>query len=131
MENKNRTIKKYRTARGNLNTFVSVGDKVVRVKFVSRDNKEGFFITSDAALQKALEEDKDFGIKYMLANATVDMAEDRQPQYTEITSVTTWQQAKEFLHSRPYSIPLRSLATPEKIRKAAQTKGLKFPCIAE
>lgn len=131
MENETRKIKKYETARGNLNTYVSIGDKTVRIRFVSRNNKEGYFITSDELLQNALENDKDYGIKYMLASEIEEDSEKSMTECTEVTSVNTWQQAKEFLHSQPYGIPLRSLTTPEKIKRAAQSNGLIFPNIVE
>lgn len=131
MENKTGKTKRYITTRGNLNTFVTVNGKPVRVRFVSRNNREGFFSTSDETLQAALENDKDFGRKYSLSGETV-IADDRKPaDITEIKTVTTWQQAKEFLNAKPYGVSLRSLSTPEKIKKAAQSRGLSFPCLAE
>lgn len=88
-------------------------------------------MTSDESLQEAIENDKDYGVKYTLSNEIADTAENPQAEYTAITEVTTWQQAKEFLHSQPYGVSLRSLTTPEKIGKAAQSRGLSFPNITE
>lgn len=131
MEDKTGKVKKYRTTRGNLNTYVLINGKAARVKFVSGDNKEGFFTTSDALLQAALENDRGFGSKFSLSDESENKGGPEQAVYTEIKSVTTWQQAKELLKAEPYGIPLRQLSTPGKIKKAAQSCGLSFPNVAE
>lgn len=88
-------------------------------------------MTSDSLLQAALETDKDYGTKYTLSDEMLESVGETPVEYDEISSVTTWQQAKEFLHAAPYGVSLRLLTTPEKIKKAAQTRGLTFPCIKE
>lgn len=121
-------IKTYRTDRGNLSTCLTVNGKGVRVKFISRDNVNGYFSTSDLDLQRAMEEDYDYGVKFDEYEAVQEQEADMTPfECTPVTTVDTWQQAKEYMHAAPYNLPLRSLTSPDKIKYAAQSKGITFP----
>ncbi|MEG1573738.1 MAG: hypothetical protein RR293_04480 [Bacteroidales bacterium] len=121
-------VKIYRTDRGNLSTCIKVNGNNLRVKFISRDNINGYFSTSDQDLQKAMESDYNYGVKF-------DEFIQEQPQPYDITpfecvpviTVITWQQAKEYMHTSPYNLPLRSLTSPEKIKSAALSNGVTFP----
>ena len=63
-------IKTYETRHGNLNTIVRMGEKKVRIRFISRDNIQGYYTTSNTELQEAIEQDIDYGRLFDLYNET-------------------------------------------------------------
>ena len=115
-------MKRYKTNRGNLNSVIRVGDKSVRIKFVAGSAGVGYFETDDKVLQKAIESDADFGIKFfaeVLQNKDI-------PDVTIIDNIESWQEARKFLQNEPYCIDPKEISTPRKIKSVAKSLNLLF-----
>ena len=61
-----KNIKTYETRHGNLSTVVQVGNRNVRIRFISKDNVHGYYATTDVDLQRAIESDSGYGRKFYL-----------------------------------------------------------------
>ena len=114
-------IKTYETLHGNLNTIVRMGEKKVRIRFISRDNIHGYYTTSNTELQEAI----DYGRLFDLYNETGFKAP--QPDATPVENIVSWQAARELLRGEPYLVPANKLRSPTSIEKAAREKGIYFP----
>ena len=101
-----KNIKTYETRHGNLSTVVQVGKRNVRIRFISKDNVHGYYATTDVDLQRAIESDSGYG-----------------------PYIKTWQNAKELLRKKPYSVPEYELSSPERIEKSAKKNGIVFPLL--
>lgn len=123
-----KNIKTYGTSHGNLSTVIRVGDRNMRIRFISKDNIHGFYATTDVELQKAIESDSGYGRKFYLIEEAQPPCK-KKTDLRPITEVKTWQDAKELLSKKPYSVSERDLASPEKIEKAARKKGIMFPAL--
>lgn len=120
-------MKRYKTNHGNLTTFVKVGEKTVRVKFVSSDNRFGYFATDNVDVQRALEKDSAFGVKFFIDDIVLQKIE--KPLHSDViyvNEVTSWQQAKKYLNKKPYGISYAEMKTPEDIRYVANKFKLVF-----
>ena len=124
-------IKIYTTRHGNLNIPLRVNGKQTRIRFVSKDNIVGFYVTADKAIQQAVESIPAFGTKIRLQTSGYRPAEELDVSLIPVEGITTWQAAREYLSKPPYSEPKRGLNTPEKIRSRAKKLGLSFPEIKE
>lgn len=103
-------IKTYETLHGNLNTIVRMGEKKVRIRFISRDNIHGYYTTSNTELQEAIEQDIDYGRLFDLYNETGFKAP--QPDATPVENIVSWQAAENYCEEsltsyRPISYGLR------------------------
>ena len=58
-------MKRYKTNRGNLNSVIRVAGESIRIKFVAGSGGVGYFETNDTSLQQAIEQDADFGVKFV------------------------------------------------------------------
>ena len=124
-------IKIYATRHGNLSIPLCVDGERIRIRFVSKDNIVGFYVTADKAVQQALESIPAFGTKIQLQSPGYRSAEELDLPLTPVEGISTWQAAREYLSKPPYSEPKRGLNTPEKIRSRAKKLGLFFPEIKE
>lgn len=115
-------MKRYKTNRGNLNSVIRVGDKSVRIKFVAGSAGIGYFETNDKNLQRAIENDADFGIKFF---AEVVQNEDT-PNIIIIDDIESWQEARKFLQNEPYNIDPKDISSPKKIKSVAKSLNLLF-----
>ena len=115
-------MKRYKTNRGALSTIVKVGDKSIRIKFIAGNADIGYFETNDLTLQKAIEQDGNFGVKFF----------DDTPLYeteldiTIVDSVYSWQEARKFLLNEPYNISPQEITSPKKIKSVAKSLNLQF-----
>lgn len=118
-------IKTYETLHGNLNTIVRMGEKKVRIRFISRDNIHGYYTTANSDLQDAIEQDIDYGRLFDLYQETgyTDQPTETRP----IEEIVSWQAARELLRKEPYLVPANRLRSPTGIEKAAREKGIYFP----
>ena len=123
-----KNIKTYGTSHGNLSAVIRLGDRNMRIRFISKDNVHGRFATTDVYLQKAIEADSGYGSKFYLVEESLPSCE-KKVELMPIPEITTWQGAKELLRKKPYLIPERELSSPEKIEKAAKKKGVVFPSL--
>ena len=98
--------------------------------YVSFDDENNTLVTSDKAIQDALENLPVFGKLFTLLRSVGvdDSLKDKNGQdgFTECDA-TDWQKAKEFLRGEPYKIPHQSLGSPEAILKKAEEVKVKFP----
>ena len=108
-------IKTYETLHGNLNTIVRMGEKKVRIRFISRDNIHGYYTTSNTELQEAIEQDIDYGRLFDLYNETGFKTP--QPDATPVENIVSWQAARELLRGEPYLVPTNKLRSPTSIEK--------------
>ena len=115
-------MKRYKTNRGNLNAVIRVGESSVRIKFVAGGGGVGYFETNDLSLQKAIEKDADFGIKFF---EETPICEPRL-EITLIDNINSWQEARKFLQSDPYCIAPQELTSPKKIKTVAKSLNLQF-----
>ena len=115
-------MKRYKTNRGNLSSVIRVGEERVRIKFVARDGGMGYFETNSPELQKAIEEDADFGVKFFEDAPLYEV----EPDVVVVDSVNSWQEARKFLQDAPYGIPPQEVSSPKKIKSVAKSLGLKF-----
>lgn len=123
-----KNIKTYETCHGNLSTVVRVGDCNMRIRFISKDNIHGYYATTDAAVQEAIESDSGYGGKFTLVKETLP-ARKKEVELQAIPEITTWQGAKELLRKAPYSVSAKELSSPEKIECAAKKIGVMFPAL--
>lgn len=121
-------MKRYKTNRGNLTALIRVGDRCERIKFIATSNGAGYFETTDAVLQKAIESDVHYGIKFTLDSTlqTNDLPKEKSPDATIVGDITTWQEARVYLSNAPFNIPVKELSSPSKIRAAATKLNLVF-----
>lgn len=124
-------VKIYTTRHGNLSIPLNVDGKRMRIRFVSKDNVVGFYVTADVSVQKALEAKPVFGEKFQLQSSGYRPCEEIEVPLVPVGGVATWQDAREYLSNPPYSVPRRSLNTPGQIRFQAKKLGLVFPEIKE
>ena len=124
-------IKIYTTRHGNLSIPLCVDGKQTRIRFVSKDNIVGFYVTADKAVQQAVESTPAFGTKIQLQTSGYRSAEELEIPLTPVQGISTWQAAREYLCNPLYSEPKRGLNTPEKICSRAKKLGLFFPEIKE
>ncbi len=124
-------VKIYTTHHGNLSIPLCVGERRMRIRFVSKDNVTGYYATADESIQKAIESNASFGVKFRLQPSGYQPNETEEKPLIPIENITTWQEAREFLNNPPYSVPKRGLNTPAQIRKRAKELGLFFPKIKE
>ena len=115
-------MKRYRTNRGNLNSVIRVGDESIRIKFVAGGGGVGYFETNDTSLQKAIESDADFGVKFFEDTPICEVL----PEITVIDDINSWQEARKFLQNDPYNIPAQEVSSPKKIKSVAKSLGLLF-----
>ena len=115
-------MKRYKTNRGNLNAVIRVGDNSVRIKFVAGGGGVGYFETNDLSLQKAIEKDADFGIKFFEETPICEV----QPEIIVIDNINSWQEARKFLQNEPYNISAQEISSPKKIKSVAKSLGLLF-----
>lgn len=118
-------IKTYETLHGNLNTIVRMGEKKVRIRFISRDNIHGYYTTANSDLQDAIEQDIDYGRLFDLYQET--SYTDQPTETRPIEEIVSWQAARELLSKEPYLVPANRLRSPTSIEKAAREKGICFP----
>lgn len=123
-----KNIRTYETRHGNLSTVVQVGNRNVRIRFISKDNVHGYYATTDVDLQKAIESDRGYGSKFYLAKEPCSCCEE-MIDLKPIPDVKTWQKAKELLRKKPYSVSEHELSSPEKIERVAKEKGIMFPLL--
>lgn len=120
-------MKRYKTKHGNLNSLIRMGDKSVRIKFVASSTGEGYFETDNLMLQKAIEEDADYGVKFFAESPQPNqVAEERDSEATVVDNVTTWQEARSYLRNAPYNVATKEMTSPKKIQEVAQRFNLKF-----
>lgn len=120
-------MKRYKTNHGNLTTFIRVGDKNVRIRFISGNNVYGYFETDNIDIQKALEKDSAFGVKFFLDDTAQQKIEKSlHSDVIYVNEVTSWQQAKKYLNKKPYGILYAEMKTPEDIRSVANKFKLVF-----
>ncbi len=115
-------MKRYKTNRGNLNSVIRVGDKSTRIKFVAGNAGVGYFETNDENLQKAIEQDADFGVKFFIEISHYEDA----PNTTIIDNITSWQEARKFLQNEPYNISPKEITSPQRIKSVAKSLNLMF-----
>ena len=118
-------IKTYETLHGNLNTIVRMGEKKVRIRFISRDNIHGYYTTANSDLQDAIEQDIDYGRLFDLYQETgyTDQPTETRP----IEEIVSWQAARELLRKEPYLVPANRLRSPTSIEKPLAKKASAFP----
>lgn len=115
-------MKRYKTNRGNLNSVIRVGDNSVRIKFVAGGGGIGYFETNDTSLQKAIENDSGFGVKFFEDSLSCEA----MPEVTIIENINSWQEARKFLQNEPYCISPQDITSPKKIKSVAKSLGLQF-----
>lgn len=123
-----KNIKTYETCHGNLSTIVRVGDRNMRIRFISKDNIHGYYATTDIAIQKAIESDSGYGVKFSLVEESLPSC-NKDPELQAIPEIASWQEAKELLRKAPYSVPAKELSSPEKIESTAKRIGIVFPAL--
>ena len=94
-----KNIKTYETRHGNLSTVVQVGNRNVRIRFISKDNVHGYYATTDVDLQRAIESDSGYGRKFYLLEETC-FCDEKEIELKPIPYIKTWQNAKELLRKR-------------------------------
>lgn len=120
-------MKRYKTNHGNLTTFVRLGERIARVKFVSSDGQCGYFATDNIEIQNALEKDLAFGVKIFLDEAIQEIETKPLPSdVVSVNDIASWQEAKRFLSKKPYVIPNKEMKTPDDIRAIAKRLKLAF-----
>ena len=119
-------MKRYKTNRGNLSSLIRVEDKSVRIKFVASNTGEGYFETNNKTLQKAIEEDADYGVKFFAETSQQETDNGTISEVTEVDSVTTWQEARKYLQNAPYNVSTKELSSPKKIKEVARRFNLQF-----
>lgn len=124
-------MKRYKTIYGNLTTFIAVGEETKRVKFVAADNRTGYFETSDTMLQKAVESDINFGVKFFIDEVETHAVSNSESEVEVVECVKSWQEARNFLHAEPYNVPFSELSSPKKILNMALKHGLNFINVAK
>lgn len=115
-------MKRYKTNRGNLNSVIRVGDKNVRIKFVAGSAGIGYFETNDISLQKAIEQDADFGVKFFVET----IQNEENISITIIDNIESWQEARKLLQNEPYNIAPKDISSPKKIKAVAKSLNLMF-----
>lgn len=115
-------MKRYKTNRGNLNSVIRVGDNNVRIKFVAGSGGIGYFETNDTSLQKAIEKDSGFGVKFFEDSPLCEAI----PKFTIIDNINSWQEARKFLQNEPYCVSPQDISSPKKIKSVAKSLGLQF-----
>ena len=123
-----KNIKTYETRHGNLSTVVQVGNRHVRIRFISKDTVHGYYATTDVDLQRAIESDSGYGRKFYLLEETCS-CDEKEIELKPIPYIKTWQNAKELLRKKPYSVPEYELSSPERIEKSAKKNGIVFPLL--
>lgn len=119
-------MKRYKTKHGNLNSIIRVGEKSVRIKFVASCTGDGYFETNNKTLQKAIEEDADYGVKFFAETSQQETDNGTISEVTEVDSVTTWQEARKYLQNAPYNVSTKELSSPKKIKEVARRFNLQF-----
>ncbi|MBR4119108.1 MAG: hypothetical protein IKK64_03410 [Bacteroidales bacterium] len=119
-------MKRYKTNRGNLSSLIRVEDKSVRIKFVASNTGEGYFETNDPVLQKAIEEDVDYGIKFFAESSQQEEANEIVSNVIVVDTITTWQEARKYLQEAPFNVPTKEMTSPKKIKEVAQRFNLLF-----
>lgn len=119
-------MKRYKTNRGNLSSLIRVEDKSVRIKFVASNTGEGYFETNDPVLQKSIEEDADYGIKFFAETSQQHEEREIISEVTVVDNVTTWQEARRFLQNAPYNVATKEMNSPKKIKEVAHRFNLLF-----
>ena len=115
-------MKRYKTNRGNLNSVIRVGQESVRIKFVAGGGGIGYFETDNTSLQKAIEQDSNFGVKFFEDTPLYEI----QPEVTVVENISSWQEARKFLQNEPYNIAPQEITSPKKIKSVAKRLNLLF-----
>lgn len=115
-------MKRYKTNRGNLSSVIRVGNESVRIKFVAGAGGVGYFETNNSLLQKAIDSDADFGVKFFEDTPQYEL----QPELTVVENVNSWQEARKFLQNEPYNVSAQEITSPKKIKSVAKSLGLQF-----
>lgn len=70
----------------------------------------------------------DMGRKFYLLEETC-FCDEKEIELKPIPYIKTWQNAKELLRKKPYSVPEYELSSPERIEKSAKKNGIVFPLL--
>lgn len=123
-------MKTYITQHGNLSTVVKLKERTLRIRFVSKDNIIGHYATANPEIQHAIENDRDYGIKFSLAHE-YSPRKKAKTDLRPLPEIDSWQKARGLLLGKPYLVPQEKLSTPAKIISAAKNHGIFFPALAE
>ena len=134
---------KYNGMGGKITTYVPVNGKSIQITF-KRCHLDLIYTTSDAEIQKAIEESTRFKNGTVTLDFEVEEADNEKvdetteeqkndvndsEEQTSIPEVNTPQKVKEILRGEPYNIAFQAMKTIEQIKAKADELGLSFPAV--